>query len=713
MLRLEETPSFREEIQRLASEVQGGPERAALNYPEAQGRGRLVRGIAQAMEGAVTVSVRPSLDQAERALLELAGALGAGWTERVDAALRSEPDAPEQTLGLLDDGLGQRPLIVEGIEHLGAFTSDPEIGNALQERTRSVRRWLFSRARLVVGYGLPLRGRALRRPVLEAPPLALVNGMAQDAGVIWNALAPDLNSFELVLVEAALREEAAPESLLEEGVSVSAVRGRILAHLPTDAERLLKLLALHEGPLSDGLLASLGLDAASLATLGRLPGPWRRERGEWSLGGDWSRWFQLQLPERDRAGLHHQLARAFAAEVRPEDPAAGRAATSILEAHRHFAAAGLVDQAARYARYGATLLVEGARQLSMQREYGAAARLYALVVDAAEGGQIPTGSRLRAYARHYLHFNRAHAEPELEPIEATTAGYRRSLEDWEGNALFWSRLVRSTFYQGRSEEALGLLRQAMAVVEDHPEKENVLIARTTRGLLQQDRLEDALRVWDGFKPRGGTAEGVEDRLAARLERGWVTARITLGAGAQGPLVFTRPLEIRVERIQGRQGTRWLASLPALEATVRGDSPLAAVQALADVLRQEARALLRAFSHQLDERELSRKALVLGAVDVIASEVEAPGGESAWVFGELVRREDDSLWLHSAGNFDAWFVVPEAVAEGVTVGELPRLALVRCEPPGVPQGPVLKLGDPFRGSEDDLWEAWRRRLQDAS
>ncbi len=53
MLLLEETPSFREELQRLASEVQDGPERAALNYPEARGRKRLVRGIAQAVDGAV------------------------------------------------------------------------------------------------------------------------------------------------------------------------------------------------------------------------------------------------------------------------------------------------------------------------------------------------------------------------------------------------------------------------------------------------------------------------------------------------------------------------------------------------------------------------------------------------------------------------------------------------------------------------------------
>ncbi len=712
MLRLKETPTFQDEVQRLASELRGSREGTALNFPEAQGRSRLVRGIAGALDGAVTVSVRPSLDQTERVLLELASALGAGWTERVDAALRTEPDAPEQTLGLLDEGLGDRPLIVAGIEHIGAFGSDPEIGYALLERTHSMRRWLLSRARLVVGYGLPLRARTLRRPALEAPPLALVNGEARDTGEIWSALAPDLSSFELVLVEAALRDDPAPESILEEGVSVGAVRDRILTHLPTTAEHLLKLLALHEGPLEDGVLSSLGLDAATLSGLERLPGPWHREGGTWSLDAGWSRWFQLRLPERERTALHHQLARAFAAEVRPDDPAAGHAAASILEAHRHFVAAGLVDQAARYARYGAALLVEGARRLSMQRDYVAAARLYELVVSAAEDGQTPAGSRLRAYARHYMHFNRAHASPELEPIEATTAGYRRSLMDWEGNALFWSRLIRSTFYQGRSEEAMGLLRQAAAAVEDHPEKDNVLIARTTRGLLQRERLEDALRVWDDFSPRGSTAVGIEDRLAARLGRGWVTPRITLGSDTQGPLVFTRPQEVRVERIRGRRGTRWLASLPALEVTARGDSPLAAVRDLAETIRREARALLRAFSHQLDDRELSRKALVLSAVDVIASRVEAPGGESTWVFGELVRRDDGSLWLHSAGNFDAWFAVPEEVADGVTVGELLRLALVRCDPPGVPRGPVLELDDSFRGSEDDLWEAWRRRLQDA-
>jgi hypothetical protein len=54
MLRLEETPSFREVIQRLASEVQGGPEHGAYHLLRGQdrrdGAGLHPRGAGQLLE---------------------------------------------------------------------------------------------------------------------------------------------------------------------------------------------------------------------------------------------------------------------------------------------------------------------------------------------------------------------------------------------------------------------------------------------------------------------------------------------------------------------------------------------------------------------------------------------------------------------------------------------------------------------------------------
>ncbi len=541
---------------------------------------------------------------------------------------------------------------------------------------------------------------ANNKPRAEVPPVDLVNGTEQPHD-LWDRFAPDAREYELALALLALgatADDAAIESATDHGL-----RSRIVDLLPDLVRRMLVMLALHERPLPESHLERFH-EAGTTATLGTAIGLWRRMPSGLLVEQGWSRWWRTRLDEARQRAVHGEIAELFASQAYPGDPEAGRAGLALLEAHRHFLAAGEIDRARAYARYGAALLVEAARSRSIAGCHLEAAHLYEPVVSAADEGRLPVSRRLRAYARHYLHFNRAHAG--AEGLRATERGYRQALDEWPDNALFRSRLVRVLFYDSRPAEALGELSAAQTRVPEHPQKQTILVARTVRGLLRKkrDRVLDAILAWSGYEPDTEQARDVEHQFAERLRAGWMVRHLAFDAGE--PLFFTDPQQVRIERLS----SGWIAELPALRTAEKGVSPVEALRALVGRVREEASALIRAYTADLEPNKRIRKQQLLGVVDVVASRVDAPAAEALWVFGDLERR-DGRIWLHTGGVYDLWFEVPDDIARGLTVDDLPHFALVKTDA-GVPRGPVQELEPGLRRPADELWEQWRRRLSDA-
>ncbi len=708
MLRIEESPALRSKVDGLTRRIQCSGQPIGLRSQRSEGRDRLVTGVVQALPEAVYVQVPAAADQAERVILDIAQALGADAVVAVDEHLREEPDEPTRALRTLEEALGGRPLIVDGWDRLKSPSMDRDIGRALSKRTRALRGWLGSAGRLftfAMGTG-PVGAESIRwRP--SEPPVQLHNGAARDGARLWAQVSPDAQAFELGLMAAALGHDGDVEEMGE--LPPDALRSHIFEFLPGAVRRILSQLAIHGRVLPEELLQGQPGWSEAARAFGLRLGLWRRTPGGLATDDGWSRWWRAHFSRADCTRLHLDLAQRFAREARPGEPGAGRAGLALLEAHRHFLAAGEIGRARTYARYGAGLLVEAARNLSRSGRYGDAAHLYEAIVDAAERELLPVGRRLGSYARHYLHFNRARAR--LEPMEETERGYRRALEDWDTHALFWSRLARVLFYRGHREAAFQELQSAQRLVPEHPQKQTVLVARTVRGLLRwerrtqaSERVLDAVLVWDSYQPDTALAEEVQSQLAERLEQGWQTQRIVLPGAPL--LIFTQRLSVT----WGRAGAGWFSEV--LDTAGRGASPLEALRALVKELRAEAVTLLRGYTHQMDAEMRQRKQLLLGAIHIIESTLDASAEKSTWVFGDLERDADGRVWLTTGGHHDLHFEVPAELAPPGPLGDYPRFARVRTGASGVPLGPVLELEDAFRRSEEELWTAWEQRLVDA-
>jgi len=700
MLRIDDSPPVKERAFRLADEIRQTPRaRIAFRCTEADGRSRVMARVLADVPDAVLIYVPDALDQTERVLLDVAQALGEEVAKETDAALRKEPEAPTNALGILGQALNGRRLVIDGWDRLGSSAVDAEIGATLGERTDAVRDWLAELGTLfALGRGRAPRDTAYRRWQPEEPPLVLINGIDEAEEELWERFAPDVHQYELALTLLALG--ARPNDDAIESATDHGLRSRIVERLPNSALHLLCLLSIHERPISSQLVNF----QISTIELGADIGLWRRMGSTLLVDKGWCRWWRTRLNPVQLRAVHRELADLFAPQVFPNDSEAGRKALALVEAHRHYLAAGELDKAKTYARYGAALLVDTARQQSVEGHFEDAAELYGVVVAAAEHERLPVGQKLRAYARHYLHYNRARAR--LDSLKETERGYREALNDWPENALFWSRLVRVLFYDSRPAEALGELERAYAQVPEHPQKQTFLIARTVWGLLHEDcRVLDAIQVWGRYDPNTEQAREVELRFAKRVAEGWKAKGLSLIPEPR--LFFTGPQEVRIERVAGG----WLARVAFLEVAVKGAYPIDALRTLVERLRQEAERLIRSYTADLEPGDRLFKQRLLGAIDVVGSGVDADEPDAMWVFGDLHRDNEGVLWLRTGGNYDRWFEVPAPLATGVVVGDLPYFALVKTDA-GVPTGPVKKLEPGIRRSEKDIWDQWRRRLSDA-
>lgn len=691
MLRVTNHPAWTEwadELARLTNER----ERVGVRLPFLPER--FVASVRAAAPGAVYVFVPSSPDQAERILLSLGASLGGEAPAQVDHHLRNQPDETDALLEHLARQLGDRPLLVDGWDNLGAVGVDHELGSALRDRTDAILRWFGRHPGLFVGRAR-VPNSIVERDTPGVAPVQLANGEVVDTSSMWTDFRGDASLYALSLAARALTIEPDDEPLSE-----GAIRARITELLPTSVARALELLALHARPLRRELMRGFGVDFDAI-NLGIGLGLWAEAGGELNVEAGWPEYYAGALSYVARVRVHANLANAFLSDVRPEDPSAPGAGVSILEAHRHLVSAGDFERAKDYWRYGASLLIEAARGKSIARQFGPAARLYGSIVAAADAKQIALPKRLNAYARHYLHFNRGHGE--LETFAATERGYRRALQDWPENALFWSRLVRVMCFQEKFGVAMTDLATARDRVAPHPQKETFLVARTVWGLLSKQRIVDAIRVWGNYRADTHYAIDIQQRLAQVMAAGWSVERLLLNPEA--PLVFLRPLELRVVSGAGA----WSAECRTLDVVGSGASPLEALGALVAAMRLEASELIRAYTSDLSASDRLRKRLLLGSIDIQASRIEASAPDGYWFFGTL-QRDARALWLRTGGDRDLWFEVPPDLVD--VVDDLPHLARVSNDDLGIPCGPVIELKPGFQGSDDELWEAWRRLQSDA-
>lgn len=692
MLKLVESPVWTQKAASLPALLRSG-ERVAVQLP-APAR-RLAASIHRQLPGALHVAVPSGADQVERVILAMVAQAGpAGDQARLAHALVDATDDLTPVLSMLDAALGGRALLVSNWDALGTAGVDRELGLALLPRMERLRGWLAERAQVLTFQRTAPAGRS-PLPVPREAPVQLVNGAVQDTSLLLAQLGTDGTSYALGLAVLALG--CSQDEIL--ALPDIGLRARLWELLPPSTRALLARLGLHDRPLSRNHLSSEFTPEA--IELGADLGLWSTVGSDLLVEAGWAEALRLALPRELVRQTHLELAEWFLRDFRLGDDSAWAAGVSVLEAHRHLVEAGELERARQCWHFGVHLVVEAARQRSIDRCFADAAKLYEAVVGAIDRKEIAAPARLCGYARHYLHYNRALGR--LEDRQATERGYRAAVRDWPENALFWSRLVRVQFYLDRPSEALADLSQAQQAVEDHPQKQTVLVARTVRGLLERGRIVEAVQTWGDFRADTIYAREIESNLARALAAGWSADRLLFDPNA--PLIFTRPLQLQVLRAGGR----WSAELPELACFAEGRTPLDALRGLFARVREDCARLVRGYTHTLSLHDRMRKRLLLGAVDVVASRVDASSPREWWVMGHLQRDEEGRLWLRAGGARAECYEVPaELVA---VVDDLPHLARVGTDTAGAPRGPVLELLPGFRGSDAELWQTWRERLAD--
>ena len=676
------------------------------------GRGRwlqnLVAELQEARPSARFVYVSQDPDRIERVILELASLAGPEARAAVASTLHEDAESLDRTLQLLDEVVQGSVFIVDGWSALKSTGEMYEAGHALAPRVDAFRHWFAKHSWVVADSELDapsnFEQHVVPSPSVSAPPAELLNGSTSRREDLWKRFSPDVGAYDAALAILALDET--PDAPVEP--PAWKLRDHVARRLPDSARELLYLLGVHARPLASEMLELLEVEASSSELLCRL-GICHVVPAGLLLDPAWSMWCDDSLGER-RISLHQNLAITFAMVVSVDDPSVDKNAIAVLEAHRHYIGALDYETARRFARYTAAPLIEEAKRRSLQGHYSEASRLYQGVLDLSEKSDTPLGSHLRAYVKHYVHFNRSKCS--AESMRETERGYAESLSAWPENALFWSRLIRTRFYRGASVEALDTIDEARRVVPEHHEKDAVLVARTVRGLLARSSkdgntphsLVDAILAWGDYRPVTGFARGVEQKLERVLGQGWETT--VLAVPGVDTLVFSYSQRLTITRA----AELWVAELVDLRCNRRGRTAKEALINLVGGVRDDAKALLSTLTHELDAQARLQKQILLGAIDVIASRLDAVALPAVWVLGNAVRDADGSLWIKAGGSWTASFAILEPLAASIVVGDLPYLALVKTGPSGVPVGPVVEL-KAAHGSVDDLWEAWVKKTHD--
>lgn len=697
MLRLVDSAFVEGESQRVVAELRQGKRLALRSGPVTTSV--VATAVSQLGEPVAIARVPLELDQLPRTVLELARAAAPNAIGAIDESLR-DPEGCEKTVSLLDEALRGRRVIVEQMDRFAAREGD-EVASALSEQRRRFVRWILDRADVISSQHLlsPWGGTHYTLSQRE-PTVALRNGAARPSRARWEDF-DDVETFTLALqLEALEGDEPDEASLLSRAWDADSMRARLWELLPEETAGLLRSLAVFGRPLATTLLRRLPTFDDDSWARGAALALWHDRGDSVVVDTSWTAWCHRALPRTELRECRRALAETFAREVRPEDPSAPRAGIMLLETFRLFVELGEVERALPYARHGIELLAGYARDLSREHHYAEAAAVYERLASPA----IEMPKRLRAYVRHYLHYNRAHARPELEPVIETARGYESSLSAWPENAIFWSRAVRAWFLAGQPVHARNCLERARSEVPEHRDKGARLIARTARRLIELGYPLEAIEVLGDYQPDTERAADDVRHLATRLDAGWTAERLEVpGVPA---LVLHRPERFRIVR----QSEGWRLLADRLGRSARCATPIACARDFVKSLSDAVRASLRAYDRDLDEDERARKQTFLSMIDVSASGLDAPGAPTAWVYGTLERDARGALWVVPGGNLSGRYEVPSALADALTVGDQTWLAEVLAGPSGVPRGPVQRLEPLPRMSREEVWRAWRERLQ---
>jgi tetratricopeptide (TPR) repeat protein len=705
MMRLVDGQPLKQKARDIAASLRRG-ERIALDFDAAMAPDRVVAAVVHELGNeAVVASVPAAIEQVSRTILELSSVLDPKDVGQVDEALREQkPGATQAALNRLTQALEGRIVVVLNVENL-ALPESNEIAGALREQRQACYGWISQRANLATAPRWLSSWAAHRQTIAapDAPPVELQNGGPRPPTFVWDNHR-HLQTFELALTLEALGMSPYAEEVagVIGSLTPESMRARVWEALPDGTLALMKVLAVHNRPMAHDVLERLPEYCNEDYQQGKELALWRERAGWVAVDAAWSDWCERTLPQAERQEAHRVLAETFAREVSPGDPSSCLAGLSMLEAQRHLLCVGDVDRALEYSRFGAELFVDAARRLSRERRFEESAALYGRLLSI----QGLLSSRLWAYAKHYYHYNRSHARPELEPVRATAIGYEASSRDWGDNAIFWSRAVRAWYLAAEPSKAQQCLSQAMQKVPEHPDKKARLIARTARRLAEMGRVVDAIEVWGTYKPDTPRARDDAARLTACLSDGWEAERLEV-SGLR-PLVLLRPERFKI--VQQQDGWRLVAD--RLGRSERSSTPLESVRDFVQRVALEVKGLVGKLDRELDDDERERKQALLSTVDVIASGLDAHAAPTTWVYGRLERDEQGALWLASTGNQAARYQVPEALAERekVVVGDHAWLAEVVAGPSGVPKGPVQKLERLSRQDPETILRRWRERLE---
>ena len=482
-------------------------------------------------EEAVLIRIDPRLDAGSYIPLVIAEQCGAATVRETGRSLSGGEAGAGGWQAVLERALSGRYLLVDGLDRLRAAGPAWELRGLVAPAFQGLAAWLDGRAAIGTQLGVPT-------PMLKPLPDA-----RWAAKPLWSRVEQDPERYALAVARELLLGTTDLSSA--QAWDAPSLVTDLWEGMPTQLRELVAFLAVHARPMSRALFERLGLVPRDAIDQAQELSLIEVHRGQLSLPEPWYEAVEQLDPEP----RHRALADAFA-RLAGEEAEANPLA--VLEAHHHYAAIPDIERALAFAKFGAGALLETAVRQSMHGNRGESAKTYEALLQLDErvlaapsaprtswshvigegelGDSVVTapsfsglGKRTRAYVRHYLHYNRNLANQE--GLSETIAGYRKALQDWPENALFWSRLVSCVFVAKEESSAMSALHEAYAAVPRHAERDRVLIVRTVDRLLDRDLVLPALFVWGNYQGRAAVDRSVEARLDTRLREGWQTARL--------------------------------------------------------------------------------------------------------------------------------------------------------------------------------------------
>ncbi len=647
----------------------------------------------------VVVQVPSGLDKVEVTVLSIAQQLGPRLLENAARLLHNSHGDPSRSLELIREELkaSDRKLLVDDADSLTQRSSDNELAAAYEPNQRRLWWWLHQHAALKTTRWRNRNSISLDRPEQGRIPFSLGHEWDPVTRGLWASVGENPRWFRVALSRTLVTGRPAPISRTPLPQGDDRYFEETWAALPAVLQHALRLLAVHGRPLALGIFNQISGEQGPLLRKEALRTLLVESDGRYIwLYEPWCPWILGQTPATEQGALHQLLGNAFAASVKEGEEPDSRA-LHVVEAHRHFLAVPDLSEARKLARYGVGLLLEHGRALSREERFTDSIKVYeaALDVTPALKGEL-LGRRARAYAVHYLHYNRFRAN--AEPILDTEKGYQEAVKEWPEHALFWSRLAMCRFILGDAERALVTLDAAHAHVPRHRAKAAVLVVRTVNRLLRGGRIQDALLVWGDYRPVG-LEQLNELGLLSALKSGWETNCLRTRSQR---VYFYRPLKVRVDRVDGT----FVCEVPECAFSRQGLFPAEAVDNVVTGLRTEALSLHRRLSHTLSTEERERKGLILGLVDLIQSGLLPPLRPTTRLLGRLESHKD-GLRFRTFGTGAGSFALAAGLAPMNIEPHQLYYALVSNGAAGEPVGPVQQLEPVMDRPSDGLWREWEQ------